>query len=478
MPKTPQEPLSPLVVKVGVVAAFGPFLSNLDATVVNVSLSTLGRELHAPLSTIQWVTSGYLLALALMLPLTGWMVERVGARRVYLGCFTVFTAASVLCGLVTSASALIAARVLQGLAGGLMAPMAQLMIARHAGRQMPRVMGLIVLPVLLGPIFGPVLAGFILQHASWRWLFLINLPVGVIAIGMSWWLLPEEERLRSRPLDWLGFLLISPALVFLLDGCEGLVSGRGSPMLRWGEVLASGVLGCLFVLHSRHRGPRSLLDFKLFARRTFRTSAAIQFSSNAMMIGGQFLLPVFLVTARGLSPLDAGVLLAPMGVGMGVASLRIGWLVDRFGPRATSAAGALVALLGTIPFCFPHLTLSSLLMGGLLFVRGVGLGCVNVPAVSSAYSSVPREDLPSATTAINIVQRLGGPIGTTGLAMTLARVGSEPGALPMFTTGFWLLCGFNGVCLVFAQRLPARMSDIPPPVRGDPGAAAPLPGGE
>jgi EmrB/QacA subfamily drug resistance transporter len=459
-PPASRIPLDPLVWKVGAVAALGPFLSNLDSTVVNVSLSTLSRELHAPLNTIQWVTSAYLLALALMLPLTGWLVERVGARRVYLGCFTVFTLASVLCGLAASAGALIAARVFQGMAGGLLAPMAQLMIARHAGPQLPRVMGVIVLPVLLGPILGPVLAGFILQHASWRWLFFINLPVGVLALVLAWRLLPREEPLRARPLDAVGFLLVSPALVFLLDGSEGLVSSRGARELRGVELLASAGLFLAFVLHSRRLGARGLVDFRLFTRRLFRTAATTQFSSNAMLMGGQFLVPLYLVTARGLSPLAAGVLLAPMGVGIGVASALMGRLLEHFGPRALSSAGALLTLVATLPFCFPALPLSHALLGGVLFLRGLGMGCVNIPSITSAYNSVRREDLPSATTAVNIVQRLGGPIGTTGLAMLLAHSGAAPGLPTAFTPSFWLLCGFSAACLVAAWRLPVRLADV------------------
>ena len=462
MPPSPaaRTPLDPLVWKVGAVAALGPFLSNLDSTVVNVSLSTLGQELDAPLGTIQWVTSAYLLALALMLPLTGWLVERVGARRVYLGCFAVFTLASVLCGLASSAAALITARVFQGMAGGLLAPMAQLMIARHAGPHLPRVMGIIVLPVLLGPILGPVLAGFLLQHASWRWLFFINLPVGVLALVLAWRLLPRQEPLRARPLDAVGFLLVSPALVFLLDGCEGLVSGRGERGPRGVELLASAGLFLAFALHSRRQGARGLIDFRLFSRRLFRTAATTQFASNAMMMGGQFLVPLYLVTARGLSPLATGVLLAPMGVGIGVASALTGRLLERLGPRALSSAGALLTLLATLPFCAPSLPLVPVLLGGVLFVRGLGMGCVNIPSMTSAYNSVRPEDLPSATTAVNIAQRLGGPVGTTGLAMLLAHTGAAPGVAAAFTAGFWLLCGFSAACLVSAWRLPVRLADV------------------
>jgi MFS family permease len=160
--------------KVVSVAVLGSLLAQLDATVVNVSLSSLAEDLHSSFSAIQWVSSGYLLALALMLPLNGWLVERIGAKVLYLWCFSAFTLFSALCGLAWSAQSLIAFRVLQGMSGGLMAPMAQMIMARAAGKQLARVIGYAAVPILLGPILGPLLAGAILQHASWRWLFLVN----------------------------------------------------------------------------------------------------------------------------------------------------------------------------------------------------------------------------------------------------------------------------------------------------------------
>jgi MFS family permease len=170
LPEQPEESeqLRPQVCKVVLVAALGSFLAQLDATVVNVSLSNLAVDLHSSLSVIQWVTSGYLLALSLMLPVNGWLVERIGAKRLYVICFSGFTFSSLLCALSWSTDSLIAFRVLQGMSGGLMARMAQLMIARTAGKHFMRVVGYVAVPLLPGPIVGPVIAGAILQHASWR----------------------------------------------------------------------------------------------------------------------------------------------------------------------------------------------------------------------------------------------------------------------------------------------------------------------
>ena len=232
------ERLNPGIWKVTSVAVLGSFLAQIDATVVNVSLSSLAVELHSSLSAIQWVTSGYLLALALMLPLNGWMVDRIGAKALYLWCFTAFTLSSALCGMAWSANSLIAFRILQGMSGGLLAPMAQMMMARAAGKHMARVLGLAALPIMLAPILGPVIAGAILQYASWRWLFLINLPVGALALVLAVLFLPgDREEIRPRDFDLIGFALLSPGLVLFLYGSEHLGERTGLMILLFSLVL-------------------------------------------------------------------------------------------------------------------------------------------------------------------------------------------------------------------------------------------------
>src|SRR5271156_3129952 len=230
--------LGPDVWKITAVTVAGAFMANLSTTMVNVSLSSLGTELHASLSAIQWVTSGYLLALALMLPLNGWLVERIGAKALYLWCLSAFTLSSALCGIAWSANSLIAFRILQGMSGGLMAPMMQMMIARAAGRHMARIIGYAAVPSTLGPMLGPVIAGVILQYASWRWLFLVNLPVGVLALVLAILVLPNDrEEAKPRDLDLVGLALLSPGLVLFLYGSDrirdsiGIVSLTGSILL-------------------------------------------------------------------------------------------------------------------------------------------------------------------------------------------------------------------------------------------------------
>src|ERR1700728_3953201 len=298
--------------KITAVAVAGAFMAQLSTTMVNVSLSSLGAELHANLSAIQWVTSGYLLALALILPLNGWLVDRIGAKSLYLWCFSAFTLSSALCGIAWSANALIAFRILQGMTGGLMAPMTQMMIARAAGKHMARVIGYAAVPVMLGPLLGPVIAGAILQFASWRWLFFINLPVGALAIVLAIFFLPNDrEETRKRDLDLVGFALLSPGLVLFLYGSDHLGERIGQVTLALSVVLLA-----MFFKVAVRKGHRALIDLQLFKSKTFAASTVTQFMSNGVSFAGQMLIPIYLIHACGRSPSTTGWLLAPLGVGM------------------------------------------------------------------------------------------------------------------------------------------------------------------
>jgi EmrB/QacA subfamily drug resistance transporter len=451
--------LAPGVWKVVCVAAIGSFMAQLDATVVNVSLASLAADLNVSLSTIQWVTSGYLLALALMLPLNGWLVDRIGAKALYLWCFAAFTLSSALCAMAWSANSLIVFRILQGMSGGLLAPMAQMMIARAAGKQMAQVVSVAALPVLLAPLLGPVVAGAILQFASWRWLFLINLPVGVLALALAAAFLPNDrDETRPRGLDLAGLALLSPGLVLFLYGSDHLGAPIGVAALA-----ASIIMFALFIRTARAKGDSALIDLRLLKSKAFSTSIAAMFMVNGIAFAGQMLIPIYLVRACGLSPSQTGWLLAPLGLGMMCTYPFMGYLTKRFGIRKLAACGALLALAGTLPLVFlaQHGLVVAVLVAGL-FIRGAGVSAIGIPSITAGYASVARQDLPMATTAMNIVQRLGGPTLTTLCAVFLgwrlpatADPASTSGA---FVAAFGLLCALHALLFVATLRLPQRVS--------------------
>lgn len=447
--------LPPGIWKVVSVATIGSFMAQLDATVVNVSLTSLAADLHTSLSTIHWVMSGYLLALALMLPLNGWLVDRIGAKALYLWCFVAFTLSSVLCGLAWSAGSLIGFRILQGMSGGLLAPMAQMMVARAAGTQMPRVASVMTMPILLAPLLGPVVAGAILQLASWRWLFLINLPVGVLAIVLAAaFLSGDREEVRPRRLDLVGLSLLSPGLVLFLYGSDHVSEAIGAAALA-----VSIALFALFWWTARRKGNAALVDLRLLKGKVFSVAMTSMFMINGVSFSGQMLIPIYLIRVGGLSPSRTGWLLMPLGFGMMCTYPFIGRLTDRFGIRKLASCGALLSLAGTIPLVFlAYHGLVVAILAASLFVRGAGLSAIGIPANSSGYASVRRQDLPMAATVMNIGQRLGGPTWTTicatFLSWQLSMTHDATTVSSAFVATFGLLCALHGLLFLATLRLP------------------------
>ncbi len=438
------------------VVFLGPFMTQMDSTVVNVALSTIRQDLHATITSAQWMISGYLLALALMLPLNGWLVDRLGAKRLYLGCFSAFTLASVLCGAARTMDELIFARVIQGIAGGLLAPMATMMLARVAGKQMARAMGYAAVPILIAPILGPVIAGTVLKFAPWPWLFYLNLPIGVLAVGLAVFLLPNDAAsAQRRPFDLLGFLMISPGLACLLYGLERASHRDGVLILVTGLIL----LGA-FVWHANRKKSEALIDIGLFSNRVFSTATRTQFLYNGISFAGQFLVPLYLTTGCGLTAAQAGWMLAPMGLGMMCSYPFMGFMTERFGCRAVSMAGVSLTFLGTLPFLW--MTQNGFLPA-LAFVcllaRGAGQGATGIPSSSAAYASLTKEKLAVGTTAINIIQRLGGPIATTAIAivMSLSATYLPATGSQAFMTPFVALLALQLLVLISASRLPVRV---------------------
>ena len=234
-------------------------MSILDTTIVNVALRTLGRDLHSPISQIQWVVTGYLLALAAVIPVTGWASRRFGAKRVYLVSLVLFTAGSALCAVAGSITTLVLFRVLQGVGGGMIMPVAQLIMAQVAGpKRMGRVMGVVSMPAMLAPILGPVIGGVILQDLHWSWIFLVNVPIGVIAFVLGWRLLPHTDSGEAGRLD-----VVRPGAA--LDGRPAIVYGLGARLRR-----QPAAPRMVLAAPRRHRAVARLR----FARAARRASAA------------------------------------------------------------------------------------------------------------------------------------------------------------------------------------------------------------
>jgi len=425
--------LDPMVWRVAIVVIIGAVMSILDTTIVNVALDTLQHDLHAPLSTIQWVSTGYLLALATVIPLTGWAATRYGARRVWMLAVGAFTVTSGLAGLAWSADSLIAVRVLQGLAGGMIMPVGMMTLAQTAGpKHMGKVMSVVGVPMLLAPVFGPVIGGLILTNFSWRWIFWVNLPVGAIGLVLASRLLPRHVRGEaSERLDVPGFLLVSPGVALVVFGLSEISTHGGASPVALGTFIGGIVLVAAFVRRGlRHESP--LVDLRLFAQRGFAAAAATVFLVGGALFGTLLLLPLYYQVARGLSPLDAGLLIAPQGLGAALGMSVGGRATDRVGGGKVVLAGLGLLILGTFAFTQVGPHTSYWILASALVVRGLGLGGTMMPAMAAAYATLERDEVARATPMLNTLQRVGGSLGTAILAVVLqhqirAELGSRAG---------------------------------------------------
>jgi len=338
------------ILVVGGVIVLGAIMSILDATIVNVAVPTLGRRFHATISSIQWVMAAYLLAFATVIPLSGWLSRRFGATRVWIAALIVFMAGSVLAGVSWSLGTLVLFRVVQGVGGGLIMPVGQAILAQAAGpKRMGRVMSIVGIPMLLAPVFGPVIGGVLVDEASWRWIFFINLPVGALAFLLALRLLPAAAPQRAERLDLLGLALLPPGLALSVYGLAEIGrDGRIAGLTTLVPLVAGLALVGLFVPHALRRGPGALLDLTLFRSRGFATASLTTLLLGIALFGSLILLPLYYQLVRGESALATGLLLMPQGLGAAVAMPLAGWLTDRNGARAVIPAGIVLALAGTV----------------------------------------------------------------------------------------------------------------------------------
>jgi len=416
---------SPVVV--ALVIVLGLVAPLLDTTIVNVAIPTLRQDLGATVSTIQWVSTGYLLAMAVAIPVTGWASQRFGARQVWLAALWLFLIGSVLSGLAWNTGSLIGFRALQGVAAGLLIPVMQTLLigggtaaGPGGGASIRNMMALVSLPALLGPVFGPVIGGLIVNHMSWRWIFYVNPPICLAAIVLAMVFLPRDAGRRTHRLDLIGLLLLSPAVAGIVYGLSELGNrgGVAHPAVLM-PVIGGAVLLGAFLWHAL-RAEEPLVDLRLFKVRTFSATSALLFLTGMASFGALLLLPLYYQQLRGDSVVTAGLLMMPQGVGIALSRVVAGF-AERWGARALVLTSVLLSIAGTLPFALAGPDTSPVLLAGALVVRGTGLGTVMMAVLFGAYEGLTKPQIPHASTTTRIMQQLGGSFGTAILAVLLQR---------------------------------------------------------
>jgi EmrB/QacA subfamily drug resistance transporter len=378
----------------------GSFMSILDITIVNVALPTFGRVFESSLQSLQWIITGYMLASAAVIPVAGWLSDRFGSKRVYLVALVLFTAGSVLCAVATTAPMLIVFRILQGLGGGMLMPVGMSMLYRVAPPdKRGAVMGIFGIPMLLGPALGPVISGWLLEFASWPWIFLINVPVGVVAVAIGLRSLPSfaAERSNAR-LDTVGMVLGPVAFASLTYGIsESTEAGWTGRSTVTGVTVGLIALAAFIGRELTTRQP--LLDLRVFRSRDFSLAIMTQWLMIAGMFGTFFLIPVFLQQIGGYSPFQTGLISLPNALVAACTMPLGGRLFDRFGarPPVLIGVGIVVVSFWMLTGISAETTAFDLLLP--LAVMGAGMGMAMMPLGTHVLSSAPR-DLVSRVTSL------------------------------------------------------------------------------
>jgi EmrB/QacA subfamily drug resistance transporter len=451
-----------------------------DTTIVAVALHTLAADLNVPVSTIQWVSTGYLLALAVTMPVTGWAQRAIGAKRLWMIALTLFLAGSILSSLAWNAESLIAFRAVQGVGGGVLMPlMGSIVVQTAGGKNIGRIMSIVGLPIALGPILGPVLGGLILQNLDWPWLFWVNVPVCIAGLVLAALFLPKDSAIAGTQFDAVGFILLAPGLVAVLYGLSNAGQAGGFTRtdvlmpLVGGVILLAGFVWWAL----RHQG-RALLDLQLLKYWPLASASIMQFFAGLTLFGAMLLVPLYFQELRGTSALGAGLILIAQGAGTLATRSFIGRLTDSVGARWLVAVGFALMLAGTVPFAWADTGTNWVVLLAALFVRGIGLGVVTVPLMTVGVRGLPRHDVPDATVISRVSQQVGGSFGgavlavvLTGTAAAAITSGTQGALVTSFHQGFWWASGFTALGVALAFLLP-RTVPTAPAARGGNGATA------
>jgi EmrB/QacA subfamily drug resistance transporter len=429
-PKT----LDAAVLKIAGVVVLGAIMSILDITVVSVALPTFQTEFDATYAEVAWTMTGYTLALATVIPLSGWAADRFGTKRLYMLALLLFTLGSALCATAGSIEQLVGYRVLQGLGGGMLMPLGMTIMTRTAGPQrIGRLMAVLGIPMLLGPIGGPILGGWLIEVASWHWVFLINVPIGAVALVYALFALPKDNPQPSESFDFTGMLMLSPGLALFLYGVSSLPeAGSITATKVWVTMLAGAALVIGFILHSfRPRHP--LVDLRLFRNRSLTISTVSLFVFIIAFMGAGLLFPSYFLQIRGESTLHAGLLMAPQGIGAMVTMPIAGTLADKI-PVGRTVPFAM-ALIAAGFFTFTHVgtDTSYVLLCGSLFVMGLGMGGTMMPIMTSALRTLKSQEVARGSTLVNILQQIGGSIGTATMSVILTSRLNQSAPIPGLT---------------------------------------------
>ncbi len=411
--------------------ALGAIAPMLDSTMVTIAIDTLMKEFNTTLDIVQWSVTGYVLALAMAVPVSGWLMNKYNGKKIFIRAVIAFGVISVLAGVSWDIASFIIFRLLQGFSAGIITTLMSTLLVKTAGpEKLGRVMAIVSTPMILGPILGPVIGGFIVHGASWHWIFFINVFIVLIAAPLMIKYIPDFEPFnKESKLDWFGIItlsLMSATLIYGITQAADHASFTNSKTALW--IGIGLILAIIYVLYNRNRNHRTVLPISLFTHKNFLASSIGLFLANIAVMGPMLILPLFFQTFYHFTAIGAAIALIPQGVGMLVTRPFIGRMIDQIGAKYVVVVSLVLSIIGTIPLIFITEQTSMVWISIILFIRGSSFGGIMLPLTSDAYTGLNSKQLPEAGVGINMIENLGSSFGSAVIATVVATViqGLEP----------------------------------------------------
>lgn len=433
------------LVSLALILVLGAIAPMLDITMTNVAVNTIMKDLSTTVDQVQWVTTAYVLALGIAVPITGWAIEWFSGKKIYLTGLLLFLIGSIVCSAAPSISILVVGRVIQGFGSGIIVPLLTTLLVQAAGTKgLGSLMSIVGIPAVLAPILGPTFGGFLLNALNWRWIFYVNIPIVIISGLVILLKMPlfKPER-TGKKLDIPSIFLITACFTAFIMGISkisDLVANKSHTAIF--PLTLSLIFFISYIFYAYKKPTKALISLSLFKIKNFSAATVLLLMSGLTVNGAMFLLPLFLQNIRGLSVVMSGIYLIAQGLGLLISRGIIGRLTDKIGARLVVQVSIIIGVISTLPFAFFDANTNDLWILIVLFIRGIAQGGLTIPIMTDSYNHVPKKLISEATTTTRMLQNMGGAIGTALLASVVQQ--SLNNVTPSLTnltnayqSGFW-----------------------------------------
>lgn len=403
----------------------GAIAPMFDATMINIAIKQLNETFHSQIDIIQWTITGYVLALAIAVPIAGWLINRFNGKKIFINAMLLFGITSLLAGLSWSITALIIFRIAQGFSAGLITTLMFTLIVKIAGREHTgKVMAIVSTPMIFGPILGPVLGGVIIHLLSWRWIFFINIVILIIAIPLMIKYIPQFEPFnRHSKLDAVGIVILGLISTLFILGVSRLASIKHSiDMMSIVLISLAIILVGLYVLYNIKMNYKTILPITLFKSKSYSAASIGLLLANIGIMGPMLIIPLYFQVFKGYTTIETAIALIPQGVGMLITRPYIGKMIDQIGAKSVIIFSVIIAMFGSIPLLFITDDTSMWIISAILFIRGCSVGGINLGLTTDAYLGVDEQNLAEAGVGINIIENVGSSVGTAIIATVISIV--------------------------------------------------------